>query len=232
MKKAIVLTSGGLDSTTALGIALSQGRACYPLGFDYAQRHRRELQAASKVVAHYAAKKANIMTQYVVRIQGLDFSASALTNPLLELPKDREEEVMSSEIPVTYVPARNSIFLAIATAFAETLGADEVWTGFNAVDYSGYPDCRPAYVHAMEGALALGTKRGVDGNPVRIVAPIITDTKAEIVKKALELGVPLEETWSCYAGESKPCGSCDSCRIRAAAFTVNGCLDPALTGAA
>lgn len=227
MKKAIVLLSGGLDSATALGIALSQGVEVYPLVFDYAQRHRRELKSSSQIVAHYRKAGARIFSLRRVGLEGLDFSTSALTSDL-DVPTGRDADTMTDGIPVTYVPARNSIFLSIATAFAEAQSAEEVWTGFNAIDYSGYPDCRPEYVEAMQNALALGTKRGVDGNPVVIVAPIIAKTKVEIVEVALRIGVPLQYTWSCYLGQDIPCGVCDSCVIRAMAFAAVGQKDPAL----
>ena len=227
MKKAIVLLSGGLDSATALGMALANGRECFPLAFDYAQRHKRELSSSSRIVAHYARTGAPCRSLRIVSIMGLDFSTSALTSDL-EVPKDREEDTMASSIPVTYVPARNSIFLSIGTAFAEALNADEVWTGFNAVDYSGYPDCRPEYVTAMQEALATGTKRGVEGRPVSLVAPIIRLSKAAIIAEARKLFVPLEYTWSCYVGQDTPCGSCDSCIIRSKAFAENGIPDPAV----
>lgn len=226
MKKAIVLLSGGLDSATALGIALSQDRECLPLAFDYAQRHRRELNSSSAIVSHYASRDAAIYSLKVVSITGLDFDTSALTSKL-EVPTGRDEAEMASSIPVTYVPARNSIFLSIAMAHAEAAGADEVWTGFNVLDYSGYPDCRPEYVNAMQHALGLGTARGVLGNPVAIMTPIIGMTKAQIVEVAMDLAVPLKYTWSCYVGQDKPCGACDSCKIRTSAFEALGMKDPA-----
>lgn len=226
MKKAIVLLSGGLDSATALGIALARGRECYPLAFDYQQRHKRELSSSSKIVSHYSALGAPIRSLRIVGLHGLDYRTSALTSDV-EVPKGRDEGTMAKDIPVTYVPCRNSMFLAIAAGFAEAEGADEVWTGFNAVDYSGYPDCRPEFVKAMQAALALGTKRGVEGNPVQIIAPIINMTKVDIVCKAMLHNVPLHYTWSCYIGQDKPCGECDSCVIREAAFKACGHEDPA-----
>lgn len=227
MKKAIVLLSGGLDSATALGIALANNREVYPLSFDYDQRHARELTSSARIVAHYSSLGLPIMSLRKVTLAGLDFSTSALTSDLA-VPQGRNEKEMSSSIPVTYVPARNSIFLSIGTAFAEAIEASDVWTGFNAVDYSGYPDCRPEYVSAMEEALSKGTKRGVEGKPIRLIAPIIHHTKKFIIETALRIGVPLQYTWSCYVGQEKPCGSCDSCIIRANAFAELGQKDPAL----
>jgi 7-cyano-7-deazaguanine synthase len=223
--KAVVLLSGGLDSAVALSLALAEGRECFPLAFDYSQRHAKEVTYARKIAhLHSRALKACHQAR-VVELIGLDFSTSALTSAL-PVPQGPGEPD-SSKIPVTYVPARNSIFLSIGTAFAESLGADEVWAGYNAVDYSGYPDCRPEYVTAMEGALALGTKRGVEGRPIALRAPIVRDSKVEIVRKGLRLQTPFEYTWSCYVGQEKPCGLCDSCKIRAAAFAALGCEDPA-----
>jgi 7-cyano-7-deazaguanine synthase len=227
MKKAIVLISGGLDSTTAMGIALSEGREVYPVAFDYAQRHRRELDSAAKVVHHYAREGKATFSLRIVGLAGLDFDTSALTSNL-EVPQNRDESTMNADIPVTYVPARNSIFLSIGTAFAEAIGADEVWAGFNALDYSGYPDCRPEYVEAMERSLALGTVRGVRGSPIALRAPIVNSTKREVIEKALEVGAPLHLTWSCYAGgKGGSCKACDSCIIRAKAFSDLGIDDPA-----
>lgn len=227
MKKAIVLLSGGLDSATALALALDAGLECIPIAFDYSQRHRRELVSSASIVQHYFSNDCCIQPLRTVLLGGLDFSTSSLTSSLA-VPRGRDEKEMTVSIPPTYVPARNSIFLSIGTAFAEALDADFVYTGFNAIDYSGYPDCRPEYVDAMEKALGLGTKRGVEGNRVTIAAPLISWTKKEIVKCALDRRVPLQYTWSCYVGQDKPCGSCDSCVIRAAAFESLAAKDPAL----
>jgi 7-cyano-7-deazaguanine synthase len=154
-----------------------------------------------------------VMLERIVTIGGLQLSSSALTSDM-EVPTKRDEATMSKDIPVTYVPARNSIFLSVATAFAESLNCDEVYTGFNAVDYSGYPDCRPDYVKQMQAALAMGTKRGIEGRGIRITTPVIHMTKVDIVREAKRLGVPVEKTWSCYKGGDVPCGECDSCIIR------------------
>lgn len=227
-EKAIILLSGGLDSATVLGMALDTGKECYPVAFDYGQRHKKELVAAAQVAAFYRnccnrlPSGASVADLRVVKLSGLDLPSSALTSDL-PVPTGTADGV----IPVTYVPARNSMFLAIGTAIAEAIGADEVHTGFNAVDYSGYPDCREEYARAMERALALGTKRGIEGNPVRVVTPIIRWNKEDIVRKARRIGVPLRYTWSCYAGLDAPCGVCDSCVIRARAFAAVGEGDPA-----
>lgn len=228
MRKAIVLLSGGLDSATTLGLALEAGEHVIPLAFDYKQRHRKEVSCAFDIVHHYQKRRAPIDPLRVVSIGGLDLPSSALTSEKLPVPTGRDEVRMAEDIPVTYVPARNSVFLSVATGFAEALEADSVWAGYNAVDYSGYPDCRPEYVHAMQVALALGTKRGVSGNPIRLVAPIIEWSKDRIAYTALELNVPVELTWSCYMGLDKPCGQCDSCKIRIAAFKKIGAIDPAM----
>lgn len=219
--KAIILLSGGLDSATVLGMVLDAGKECHAVAFDYGQRHKRELGSAVRVVDHYRTRYPALRALSVIGISGLGLSSSALTSDIA-VPTGTPE----GEIPVTYVPARNSVFLAIGTAIAEATGADEVHTGFNAVDYSGYPDCREEYARAMERALALGTKRGIEGNPIRVVTPIIRWSKEDIVRKALRIGVPLKHTWSCYAGLPEPCGVCDSCVIRARAFAVVGAEDP------
>ena len=224
MAKAIVLLSGGLDSAVTLGIALDTGLDCYPLAFDYSQRHRKEVQSAYDIVAHYKTTGYAIEALRVVSLIGLDLPTSALTSDV-QVPMD---EAGKEGIPVTYVPARNAIFLSVGVGFAEALGADSVWAGYNAVDSSGYPDCRPEFVDAMEAALTLGTKRGVEGTPVSIWSPIINSSKEVIVRRGLELEVPLQHTWSCYVGQDEPCGHCDSCIIRAAAFTKLGVADPAL----
>jgi 7-cyano-7-deazaguanine synthase len=227
MEKAIVLLSGGLDSATTLGVALEDGYECYPIAFDYSQRHKKELMYPAKIVNYMGGKGKPVYTVKIITIIGLDFSTSALTSDL-GVPKNRDEKEMGASIPVTYVPARNSIFLSIGTAFAEAIEASRVYAGFNAVDYSGYPDCRPEYVEVMEQALSKGTKRGVSGNPIKLCTPIIKKSKKDIVELAYALDVPLQYTWSCYVGQDTPCGACDSCIIRAKAFADLGKTDPAL----
>lgn len=221
---SVVLLSGGLDSTVTMGIALDhEDRVVYPLIFDYGQRHRREVHSALDVFAWYRRKyQDRVFPAKIVTLPNVFHSS--LTGTSL-LPKNRH---IDDSIPTTYVPARNSIFLAFAASYAESMMCNEIWVGFNAIDYSGYPDCRPEYVEAMGKALALGTKRGVEGNPIRIKAPIIAWSKSEIVQHGIVLEMPIELTWSCYEGGEKPCSECDSCVIRAAAFKVVGVEDGAL----
>ena len=219
--KAVVLLSGGLDSSTTLYQALSEGFVCYSVAFDYQQRHHKELKSASLI-----AQKAGITQHRTVKFDLRQWGGSALTDESLELPSDRSLELMSENIPITYVPARNTIFLSFALAYAETINADFIYIGVNALDYSGYPDCRPEYIQAMQEVFRLGTKQGVSGKPVTIKTPLIDLKKTEIIQLGNRLGVPWELTWSCYAGEEKACGVCDSCRLRLAAFTELGLEDP------
>lgn len=218
MKKAVVLLSGGLDSATALAIARDQGFACYALSMDYGQRHASELNAARRVAA----------AQQVVehRIMPIDlsmFGGSALTDDSIAVP-----ETGTEGIPVTYVPARNTVFLSLALAWAEVLGARDIFVGVNAVDYSGYPDCRPAFIEAFENLANLATKAGVEGDHFHIHAPLIDWTKAEIIQSGTRLGVDYGLTVSCYQAdaEGKACGRCDSCRLRAQGFSDAGVPDP------
>jgi 7-cyano-7-deazaguanine synthase len=216
--KAIVLLSGGLDSATALAVARDQGYACYALSMDYGQRHRAELSAARRVAASLGA-----VEHKVVRI-GLDaIGGSALTDTAIAVP-----EAPTEGIPVTYVPARNTILLGLALGWAEVLGAGDIFIGVNAVDYSGYPDCRPAFIEAFEHLAALATKAGVEGYPLRVHAPLIGLTKAEIIRRGTELGVDYGLTVSCYQAddEGRACGRCDSCRLRAAGFQAARLPDP------
>jgi 7-cyano-7-deazaguanine synthase len=219
--KAVVLLSGGLDSSTVLYRAQADGCQCYALSFDYQQRHRRELEAAQAI-----ARAAEVVQHQIIRFDLSQWGGSALTDNRLDLPDNRAIEQMSAEIPVTYVPARNTIFLSFALAYAEAVGAQRVYIGVNALDYSGYPDCRPDYVQAMQEVFRLGTKQGREGDPITIVAPLIDLQKTEIVQLGNRLGVPWEQTWSCYAGEQLACGVCDSCRLRLAAFSQLGLEDP------
>jgi len=217
---AVVLLSGGLDSATTLGIAVSEGFKCHALSFSYGQRHSRELDGARKLADHYGIKDHRIIP---LDLQGL--LLSALTDEGIELPEAREPQDMQ-DIPSSYVPARNTILLSIALAHAEIVEADAIFIGVNALDYSGYPDCRPEYIDAFQKLANLATKRGVSGEPVTIQTPLIHMTKAEIITKGMELGVPYELTWSCYRGEEKACGNCDSCVLRLKGFTKAGIEDP------
>lgn len=226
MPRAVVLLSGGLDSTTVLAIARHEGFEPYALSFDYGQRHRHELAAAGRVASAFG-----VAAHHTVRFDLRAFGGSALTDDI-EVPKGRSVESMSAaDIPVTYVPARNTIFLSFALAWAEVLGASDVFIGVNALDYSGYPDCRPEYIEAYERMANLATKAGVEGQQqLRIHAPLIHLTKAQIIRRGLELGVDYSLTSSCYdpSPEGRPCGSCDSCQLRARGFAEAGAADPLL----
>jgi len=220
MKRAVVLLSGGLDSATTAAVALDRGYTLSALSFDYGQRHRRELEAARRVVGHLA-----IADHRVVELGLRAFGGSALTDDSIDVPQDGRR----GAIPPTYVPARNTIFLSVALGLAEVLGAFDIFFGANAVDYSGYPDCRPEFVRAFEELARLGTKAGVEGRgPFRVHAPLMRDSKAEIIQRARRLGLDLGLTFSCYAPvQDRSCGRCDSCRIRASGFAEAGLEDPA-----
>ncbi|MBF2014405.1 MAG: 7-cyano-7-deazaguanine synthase QueC [Rivularia sp. T60_A2020_040] len=219
--KAVILLSGGLDSSTVLYQALADGYECYAISFDYQQRHRKELRSAVSV-----AQKAGVTQHQVVKFDLTQWGGSALTDNSISLPQERSLEEMSENIPVTYVPARNTIFLSFAVAYAETIAAEKVYIGVNALDYSGYPDCRPDYIQAMQEVFRLGTKQGREGNPINIVTPLIDLKKTEIIQLGNKLRVPWELTWSCYSGGDVACGVCDSCRLRLAAFAELGLTDP------
>ena len=223
-KKAVVLLSGGLDSATTLAIAKSEGLLPYALSLRYGQRHEAELHAARRVAAQQGAV-AHVIAQVDLRA----FGGSALTADLA-VPKGRAPEDMGKEIPVTYVPARNTVFLSLALAWAEVLGASDLFIGVNALDYSGYPDCRPEYIEAFERMANLATKAGVEGRErVRIHTPLIHLTKAEIIQRGLELGVDFAQTSTCYdpAPDGAACGECDACLLRLRGFAENGLADPA-----
>ena len=217
-KKAVILVSGGLDSTTVLSMALDQGYACYTLSFDYGQRHRSELNAAERV-----SQSVGVAEHKVVALDLGTIGGSALTDTAIDVP---EHETIG--IPVTYVPARNTVFLSIALGWAEVLGANDICLGVNAVDYSGYPDCRPEYIKAFEAMANLATKAGVEGQRLSIHAPLIDLTKAEIVEAGMALGVDYSQTVSCYQAslDGLACGKCDSCRLRAQGFVEAGLKDP------
>lgn len=215
--KAIVLLSGGLDSTTTLAQALDDGCEVTAISFRYGQRHTKELTAAENVCKFYNVDHAII---------DLDLSSfrSALTREDLEVPMDREGE-LDAKIPITYVPARNIIFMSIAAGLCESIDADRIYIGANDVDYSGYPDCRPEFFEAFENMIAKGTKAGVEGHPIKIMTPILRCSKADIVRLGKKLGAPLNLTWSCYNGREKACGHCDSCRLRLMGFKEAGYVD-------
>ncbi len=223
-RDAVVLLSGGVDSSTTLAIARDEGFRCYALSFDYGQRHRLELHAADRV-----AQAGGAVDQRVVNIDLRAFGGSALTDDI-DVPKDRPPEVIDAGIPITYVPARNTIFLSFALAYAEVIGAADIFIGVNAIDYSGYPDCRPQYIKAFETMSNLATKMGVEGRRITIHAPLIDLTKAQIIKRGIDLGVDYSLTFSCYDPQSngEPCGHCDSCLLRAEGFRAAGVDDPAL----
>ena len=222
MKKAVCLLSGGLDSATCLAVARREGYACYALSFDYGQRHRVELEAAARVAACLGAAR------HLVAQIGLDaFGGSALTADIA-VPKGRSLGAMSHGIPVTYVPARNTIFLSFALAWAEVLESSDIFIGVNALDYSGYPDCRPEFIEAYEHVANLATKAGVDGRTkLQIHTPLIRLSKAEIVRLGAELGVPFGLTHSCYdpRADGGPCGQCDACLLRRKGFEEAGIAD-------
>ncbi len=222
MKKAVVLLSGGLDSATCLAVARAEGFSCHALSFDYGQRHAPELEAARRV-----ARALGAVEHKVVRLDLRAFGGSALTDDI-DVPRPGSVEAIGRDIPVTYVPARNTIFLSFGLAWAEVLGAADLFIGANALDYSGYPDCRPEYLEAFERVANLGTKAGVEGRRFRIHAPLLRLTKAQIIRKGMELGVDYALTLSCYDPDSRgrACGRCDSCLLRKKGFAEAGVPDP------
>ena len=225
-RKAVVLFSGGLDSTTVLAIARAEGFDVHALTLRYGQRHAVEIAAATRIAADVG-----VTAHVVLDIDLARFGGSALTADIA-VPKGRSPEAMGSGIPVTYVPARNTVFLSLALAWAETLGAHDLFIGVNALDYSGYPDCRPNYIAAFEAMARLATKAGVEGGPgVTIHTPLIALTKAEIIRKGQALGVDYGATVSCYDPDPKgrPCGACDACLLRAKGFAEAGLKDPAIS---
>lgn len=212
--KAIVLLSGGLDSATAAALAIEAGYAVTGLSFDYGQRHRRELAAARKVAAQL-----QLRGHQTISVNLASWGGSALTDSGIAVPTTG---VQSGQIPSTYVPGRNTVFIALGLSLAEASGAAKLVLGVNAVDYSGYPDCRPDYLNAFQSLADLATKSGREGHGAQLWAPLVNWSKTEIVRQALRLGVPIEATWSCYSGGEQPCGVCDSCRIRDAALLEAG----------
>ena len=218
MKKAIVLTSGGLDSTTTLAIARQQGYACYALSFDYGQRHKAELQAVERII-----QTIPVETHKTIHLDLNNIGGSALTDSSIDVPEQAQEG-----IPVTYVPARNTVFLALALGWAEVIDADAIFIGVNAVDYSGYPDCRPEYIEAFQTMANLATKAGVEGKTISIKTPLIHLTKAEIIQQGVVLNVDYSLTVSCYQADAagRACGKCDACRLRKIGFVQAGITDP------
>jgi 7-cyano-7-deazaguanine synthase len=222
MNRAVVLLSGGIDSSTTLAIARAEGYEAYALSFEYGQRHQIETQAARRVANSLGAKEHRVAT-----IDLRVFGGSALTDHV-DVPKKRSETEIAHGIPVTYVPARNTIFLAYALAWAEVIHASDIFLGVNAIDYSGYPDCRPEFIEAFETLANFGTKAGVEGRRFHIHTPLIKFSKAEIIRRAIELGVDLSLTHSCYdpSPEGFACGECDSCLLRLKGFREAGITDP------
>ncbi len=222
MKRAVVLLSGGIDSTTTLAIAIAEGYEAYALSFDYGQRHQIETEAARRV-----ANSLGVKEHRVAKIDMRIFGGSALTDDI-DVPKKRSEAEIGHGIPLTYVPARNTIFLAYALAWAEVVPANDIFIGINAIDYSGYPDCRPEFIEAFETLASLGTKAGVEGRHFQIHTPLIKFSKAKIIRKAVELGVDLSLTHSCYdpSPEGLACAECDSCLLRLKGFREAGVKDP------
>jgi len=215
--KAVALLSGGLDSTTTLAQAIADGCEVTAISFRYGQRHTKELRSAENVCKHYGVT-------HIVYDINLSSFRSALTREEIDVPMDREGE-LDADIPITYVPARNIIFLSIAAGLCESIDADRIYIGANVVDYSGYPDCRPEFFEAYERMLRVGTKAGVEGHPIKIMTPILHDSKADIVRRGKALNAPLHLTWSCYNGGEKACGHCDSCRLRLKGFEEAGYKD-------
>jgi len=220
-RKAVVLLSGGLDSTTAAAVALAEGYVLCALSFDYGQRHSRELESARAVARHLGAAS-HIVIPIDLRLIG----GSALTDEI-DVPLDRSEKDISANIPVTYVPARNTVFLSLALAYAEVIGAQDIFIGVSQVDYSGYPDCRRDFIDAFERLANLATKAAVEGVArFRVHTPLINFTKAQTIRRGIELGVDYSLTWSCYQGNEMACGRCDSCKLRLAGFHAAGIEDP------
>jgi 7-cyano-7-deazaguanine synthase len=221
-RRAVVLLSGGLDSSTCLAVARSEGLEVHALSVDYGQRHRGELARARRI-----ARALGATGHRVVRVGLSAFGGSALTDEGIAIPKGRSARAMAAGIPATYVPARNTVLLALALADAETLGAEDVFVGVNAIDYSGYPDCRPAFIRAFERLARVATKAGVEGRPLRIRAPLLRLSKAEIIRLGTRLGVPYRLTMSCYDPvRGRACGRCDACALRRKGFAQAGVPDP------
>lgn len=220
-RRCVVLLSGGIDSAVSLAIAIDEGYAPSAITFRYGQRHGKEVLCAKRI-----AKALCVKDHRIVKLDLSMFEKSALTSKGVKVPANRSLEQISSGIPATYVPSRNAVFLSLAAGYAETIGARDVFIGAHTHDYSGYPDCRPEFIEAFERALALGTRCGVEGSPIKFHAPLISMSKSEIVLKGIKLDVPFEYTWSCYSGGEKACGRCDSCILRLKGFEEAGIEDP------
>ncbi len=219
--RAVVLLSGGLDSSTAVAIALSKGREVHALTVDYGQRHRKEVDAAKRVGEHF-----RVADHKIIEVDLSAFGGSALTDARIPVPEGRSPRDIGRGVPATYVPARNTVLLGLALSYAESIDADEIYIAANSIDYSGYVDCRPEFYDAFREVARLGTKRGVEGRPIHIHTPLIRMTKADIVRTGAKLGVPFGLTWSCYHGRAKACGVCDSCLLRLKGFREAGVEDP------
>ncbi len=219
MARAVVLLSGGLDSTTSAAIAKSQGLELYALSFDYGQRHDKELQCAAAIAKRMGCKEHRILKVPIGELGG-----SALTDDSIDVPDAGSS--IGEEIPVTYVPGRNTVFLSLALSYAEVVEAESIWLGINAMDYSGYPDCRPEYLAAMQQVADLATKQGVEGAGPKLEAPLVMMAKADIVAAGIKHEAPLELTWSCYRGGEAACGTCESCVLRLKGFEEAGSTDP------
>ncbi len=219
--KAVVLTSGGLDSATCLAIATAAGYECYTLSFDYGQKHRAELQAAQQLSHHFGAREHQTVTLGIGQLGG-----SALTDTAINIP----DATQQTTIPTTYVPARNTVFLAIALGWAEVLKAQDIFIGVSSVDYSGYPDCRPAFINAFQALADVATKTGIEGQPIRINTPLLYLTKAATIQQGIALGVDYSLTISCYRADAAghACGTCDSCHLRRQGFLAAGIADPTI----
>lgn len=220
MQKAVVLLSGGLDSATCVAIA-SKEHDVHALTMDYGSRHSKEIEAAKRIAGHF-----RVMDHLILKV-GLDaIGGSSLTDRNISLDKAKDKNSIGSDIPTSYVPARNMTFLSLGVGFAEVVGAGNVYIGANSMDYSGYPDCRPEFIDAFQKVVDVGTRTGVQGRPVRIETPLLRLGKAEIIRKGMELNVPYEHTWTCYSGGEKACGKCEACVLRLAGFEEAGFDDP------
>jgi 7-cyano-7-deazaguanine synthase len=221
MAEAIVLLSGGLDSSTVLALAKERGYDVVALTFDYGQKHKRELNSSRKMARHFKAKE-----HIIVPLNLGELLRSSLTRESMSIPENRTKEEISSGVPSTYVPSRNIIFLSIAASIAESRGAEAIFIATNSVDFSGYPDCTAEFLSAFQSTLDVGTKAGREGRGIRVEAPILMKSKGDIVREAIRLKVPMEDTWSCYKGGVKACGKCDSCLLRLRGFSEAGIRDP------